>query len=81
YVKKLTQTAKQEKPVPSADIHVEELEDRLALALGTQVRIKRQGGKGKIFIDFYSDQDLERLLEIFSRPRPPSAAGKGGFAV
>ena len=81
YVKKLAQAAEKEQLKPAMDIHVEELEDRLALTLGTQVRIKGSGGRGKILIDFYSDSDLERLLEIFSRPRPAAAPGKGGFAV
>ncbi|MDR3349840.1 MAG: ParB/RepB/Spo0J family partition protein [Acidaminococcales bacterium] len=81
YINKLTQTAERATQPPPADIHTAEIEDRLALALGTQVRVKRQGGKGKILIDFYSDQDLERLLEIFSRPQPPAVVGKGGFAV
>jgi len=43
---------------------VRELEERLQRALGTAVRIVRGGKKGRLEIDFYSDEDLERILEI-----------------
>lgn len=45
-----------------------ELEDRLRGILSTQVRVRFSGGgKGKIEIAYFSDEDLERLLEMFYR--------------
>ena len=45
-----------------------ELEDRLRAILTTQVRVRFSGGgKGRIEIAYFSDEDLERLLEMFYR--------------
>ena len=46
-----------------------EVEDRLKLILGTQVRIKTGKQKSKIEIEFYSPEDLERLLETLTALR------------
>ena len=40
-------------------------EDRIRAILGSQVRIKPHKDGGKIEIDYYSPEDLERLLELF----------------
>ena len=45
--------------------HIKSLEENAAKAVGTKVHIKYKNGKGKIEIDYYSDDDLERLLEYF----------------
>lgn len=44
---------------------VVELEDKLIKKLGTKVRIHHTGAKGKIEIEYYSLEELNRLLEIF----------------
>ena len=49
------------KPV-SADPYLERVADDLKGALSTQVRIIYNKGKGRIEIDYYSDDELERLL-------------------
>ncbi len=44
------------------------IEDRLRQLLGTKVQIRPiHEGKGEIGIEYYSSDDLERLLEIFER--------------
>jgi ParB family chromosome partitioning protein len=48
------------KPV---DVHTRAAEDRLRLALGTRVRIVRHGPRGRIEIDFGSEDELIRLYE------------------
>jgi ParB family chromosome partitioning protein len=48
------------KPV---DVHTRAAEDRLKLALGTRVRIVRQGTRGRIEIDFTSEDELIRIYE------------------
>ena len=40
------------------------LEDELKKKLGTKVKIKRKGKRGSINIEFYSDAELDRLLEF-----------------
>lgn len=43
-----------------------DMEERLTGALGTKVAIKRgRGKKGKIEISYHSDEELERLAEVF----------------
>jgi ParB family transcriptional regulator, chromosome partitioning protein len=49
-------------PAP-VDVHTRAAEDRLRLALGTRVRIVRQGPRGRIEIDFGSEDELIRLYE------------------
>ncbi len=41
-----------------------DLEDELTRTLGTRVKIVSRGAGGKIEIEYYSDQELERLTEI-----------------
>src|SRR6185295_14206696 len=48
------------KPV---DVHTRAAEDRLKLALGTRVRIVRHGTRGRIEIDFGSEDELIRIYE------------------
>ena len=46
--------------------HVVQVEDRLRNLMGTQVRLHHKPGKGgSIVIEYYTDEDLERLLELF----------------
>ncbi len=52
-------------PVPSqpADVHTRAAEERLKFLLGTRVRIVRQGTRGRIEIDFGSEDELIRIYE------------------
>jgi len=50
-------------PAKPVDVHTRAAEDRLRLALGTRVRIVRQGSRGKIEIDFGSEDELIRIYE------------------
>ena len=55
-------------PAPAApprpvDVHTRAAEERLHLALGTRVRIVRKGKKGRIEIDFVSEEELIRIYE------------------
>jgi len=53
-------------PRPPRDPNIVELEDELRRSLGTKVQLKtQQGGKGKIEIEYYNLDELERLLEFF----------------
>ena len=45
------------------DVHTRAAEERLRLHFGTRVRIVRQGAKGRIEIDFGSEDELIRLFE------------------
>ncbi len=49
---------------PGSDPHVANLEDRLREKFGTKVRLLYAQGKGTVEISFYSDVELERILEV-----------------
>jgi ParB family chromosome partitioning protein len=48
------------------DVHVRAAEERLRVALGTRVRIVKKKGKGRIEIDFTSEDELQRLYELLT---------------
>jgi ParB family chromosome partitioning protein len=48
---------------PKPDVHTRAAEDTLRLALGTRVRIVRKGPRGRIEIDFASEEELIRIYE------------------
>ena len=43
------------------------IEDKLMMALGTKVNLLQGDKKGKIEIEYYGDEDLERLLEVLTK--------------
>ena len=49
------------------DIFIEKQEEELRDVLGTAVKIQKNKNKGKIEIDFYNADDLERLLTFLKR--------------
>jgi ParB family chromosome partitioning protein len=46
------------------DAHVTDLENRLRERLGTKIQLRYAQGKGSLEISFFSDEDLERVLQI-----------------
>lgn len=48
------------------DAYLESLADRLKRSLGTKVEIRRRGKRGTIVLHFYSDDELDRLLDSLS---------------
>ncbi|MFO3790403.1 stage 0 sporulation protein Spo0J [Bacillus mojavensis] len=54
------------KKEPVKDAVIKERESYLQNYFGTTVNIKRQKKKGKIEIEFFSNEDLERILELLS---------------
>jgi len=53
---------------PPADVHTRAAEEKLRLAFGTRVRIVRHGERGRIEIDFGSEDELIRLFEQLTEP-------------
>jgi len=56
-------------PRSAGDPIVRDLEARLERALGTRVRIKGRGVKGRIEIDYYDRDDLDRILDAILGPQ------------
>lgn len=64
YDKKTIQSTKKSKPAdrdPFLDSVSKKLRDRLS----TKVTVKEKGKGGEIRIEYYSDDDLERLIQFF----------------
>jgi ParB family chromosome partitioning protein len=61
-------TAPAEPEAPEEELPwVTDLQRRMQIHLGTKVQLQnREGYKGKIVIDYYGREDLERLLEILA---------------
>jgi ParB family chromosome partitioning protein len=64
-VKKIVEGTRQAEAVEAApiDVHTRAAEDKLRLKLGTRVRIVRRGGRGRIEIEFGSEDELIRIFE------------------
>lgn len=67
-VKKLKSGKKtpKKKASSSTNIHLSRIAEELSRQYGTKVEIKRQGRKGKVEIEFYSDDDLDRLIGLLT---------------
>ena len=70
-VRQLEKMAKEEKPAAkkpkkaaAKNANVKRVEEDLKAALGTKVTLNQKGSKGKIEIEFYSKEELERLIEM-----------------
>jgi ParB family chromosome partitioning protein len=47
--------------------NVQSIEEKLRQTLGTKVLVReKEGGRGEIVIEFYSLDDLDRLLDLFA---------------
>jgi ParB family transcriptional regulator, chromosome partitioning protein len=54
------------KEAQEPDVHTRAAEEKLRLLLGTRVRIVRKGTKGRIEIDFVSEDELIRLFDALT---------------
>ncbi|MCD7955244.1 MAG: ParB/RepB/Spo0J family partition protein [Lachnospiraceae bacterium] len=66
-VKNLTEKKeKKETEDPARQYIYQDLEDKMKTLLGTKVSIQhKKNNKGKIVIDYYSNEELERLMDLF----------------
>jgi ParB family chromosome partitioning protein len=51
----------------SEQIYLSDIADDLSRYYGTKVQIKRRGKAGKVEIDFYNDNDLDRLIRMLKK--------------
>ena len=61
--RRLRTRSSRSKPSPRVDPEVAGIEESLMRKLGTRVRVLSHGGHGKIEIEFYSNDDLTRIIE------------------
>ncbi len=69
YIKKLFQNKTGQKKTMQDNPDFKVLEDKLKNILGTKVKLQANNNKGKITIEYYSNDELDRLLEFFYRDR------------
>ena len=68
-VKRIKPESKKKNP-PSAtteEVYFKDIAENLARMFGTKVLIKRKRKMGRIEIEFYSDDDLDRLLGLLKQ--------------
>lgn len=53
----------------SEEIHLSGLAEDLSRHFGTKIMIKKNGQKGKVEIEFYSNDDLDRLIQRLKKTR------------
>lgn len=50
-------------PTGTLDVHLSDLAEGLSRDFGTRVQIRRRGQRGRVEIEFYSNDDLDRLIQ------------------
>jgi ParB family chromosome partitioning protein len=70
-IRRLKKQKKRARVVPksSDQIYFASLADELSRNFGTKVSIRRSGKRGRVEIEFYSDDDLDRLLNRLRQSR------------
>lgn len=71
-VQSLLKGRKKRQAPPQQDSHLRSISDQLIRHFGTRVKITRRGKRGKIEIEFYSDDDLQRILDLLQQQRSPA---------
>ncbi len=59
------QPPKKQKEKTAYDIEIEKIQNKISSSMGTKVKINHTPKKGKIEIEYYGNDDLERILEFF----------------
>ena len=65
-VKEITVHTHKRKVSKQTDPYIQDLEDGIQEKLGTKIKIKKQGTTGKITIDFFSEEEFKRIIELLN---------------
>lgn len=69
--------AKKAQKAVAADVFTGDFQNKLVELLGTKVKVVPKNDKqGKIEIEYYSPEDLERIYALLNKPTPPASAKK-----
>lgn len=69
-VRKATESTKPESKAVPRDLFIVEIEDKIREIISSQVRVRQSGRGGRIEIDFFSHEDLERIVELLNSISP-----------
>lgn len=64
-VKEVTVQTYKRRIAKNVDPYIQDIEDKIQQKLGTKVQIRKRGVAGKITIDFYSEEEFEKILRVF----------------
>ncbi len=65
-VKEVTIHTHKRKMTKQTNPYIQNLEDKIQQKLGTKVQIKKRGTSGKITIDFFSDEEFDKILKLIT---------------
>ncbi|MDE2001579.1 MAG: ParB/RepB/Spo0J family partition protein [Patescibacteria group bacterium] len=72
---KKAETAAGEAPVPAMpDPEMNHIEEQLREALGTKVRVQKEGTGGKLTINFYSPEELQAIIDKLTKTKEAAEA-------
>jgi ParB family chromosome partitioning protein len=63
-VKEVTVHTHKRKVLKQTDPYIQDLEDNIQQKLGTKVKIKKHGTAGKITIDFFSEEEFNKIVKL-----------------
>jgi len=63
-VKEVTVHTHKRKVLKQADPYIQDIEDNIQQKLGTRVKIKKHGVSGRIAIDFFSEEEFEKIIKL-----------------
>lgn len=65
-VREVTIHTHKRKIIKQTDPQLQDLEDKIQQKLGTKVKIKKRGTSGKITIDFFSEEEFNKIIKILN---------------
>ncbi len=65
-VREVTVHTHKRQTIKQIDPKIQDLEDKLQQKLGTKVQIKKKGTSGKLVIEFFSEEEFEKILGLIT---------------
>jgi len=65
-VKEVTVHTHKRQTIKQTDPKIQDLEDKIQQKLGTKVQIKKKGASGKLVIEFFSEEEFEKIVKIIA---------------
>ena len=65
--KEVKKAPKKKKPDLNRQLAFDEIEKKVSQSLGANVKINDKGNKGTVKIEYYSSEELEKIIKILSK--------------
>lgn len=63
------ETKKKQKNLPIRDANIIDIEEKLKSALGTKVDLHHHSNRGKIIIEYFSNEEFDRIVDLITKDR------------